>query len=167
MTTNSIKQVAEELGVSKQSVMKYIDKLGLRESLTVSGNAYFLSDKDKAAIKAEFERKTANQTTTKSTTKSTTNRQPNDNQPPTELSNIVDLLQKNLEILQQQLAEKDSQIQALTAELEQAQKLADQAQQLHAADKQKLISEQQAEPEPTQERKPTLWERLTGKRGKQ
>lgn len=181
MTTNSIKQVAEELGVSKQSVMKYIDKLGLRETLIVSGNAYFLSDKDKAAIKAEFERKTANQTTTKSTTY----RQPNDNQTTTELSNIVDLLQKNLEILQQQLTEKDNQIQALTADIEkerqhnrelaesiteltaQAQKLADQAQQLHAADKQKLISEQQAEPEPTQGRKLTLWERLTGKRGKQ
>lgn len=188
---HSIKEVAEELGVSKQSVMKYIDKLGLRETLIVSGNAYFLSDKDKAAIKAEFERKTANQTTTKSPT----NRQPNDNKTTTELSNIVELLQKNLEILQQQLAEKDKQIQALTADIEKerqhnrelaekiigfattsqeltakAQTLTAQAQQLHAADRQLLAIEKQAQQEqqiisvPEPEHKPTFWERLFTKR---
>lgn len=74
----------------------------------------------------------------------------------------IDILNSTIETFKQQLENKDKQIaDANTALLL--------SQQLHAADKQKLLSieEKTIQAEPTQEHKLTLWERLTGKGRKQ
>lgn len=152
--SKTIKQIAAELGVSKQAVLKCIDNLGLRSTLTKNGNYFLVGDSQEKAIKQAFAaRQTDNQ-----------NDNQNDNKTPTELTTVIAVLQTTIDTLQGQLAAKDEQIRAqqeqivaLQAELERERQharnqsdklavLADQAQQLHAADKKTLaIEEKQTE----------------------
>ena len=70
----TIKELADELGVSKTAVMKKIDNLGLREKLAKNGNRLAIREPEEKLIIEAFSKKestTANQ-----------NRQPN-RQPPT------------------------------------------------------------------------------------
>lgn len=58
----TIKQIADELGVSKQAVTKCIDNLGLRSTLTKNGNFFVVGDSQEKAIKQAFlAHQTANQ----------------------------------------------------------------------------------------------------------
>ena len=61
----TIKQIADELGVSKQAVSKCIDNLGLRSTLTKNGNYFVVGDTQEKVIKQAFSsHKTANQSPT-------------------------------------------------------------------------------------------------------
>lgn len=124
----TIKQIADELGVSKTSVRKKIDNLGLRSSLQSNGNQFLIDEKQEELIKAAFR---GNKSQTKSQTESET------------VSSLIS-------ILQEELARKDAQIENL-------QKLLDQEQQLHMHTKQQLqLLEQKEdiieEPEPTKKK---------------
>lgn len=145
--SKTIKQIANELGVSKQAVTKCIDNLGLRSTLTKNGNFFVVGDSQEKAIKSVFSsHQTANH-----------NANHNANQTPTNLADIIKVLQATIDTLQGQLVAKDGQIAALQAELdrerqhsrEQSDKfsvLADQAQQLQAASvakEQMLIEDKQ------------------------
>ena len=128
----TIRQRADELGVSKTSVRKKIDNLDLRSSLQSNGNQFLIDEEQEELIKTAFR---GNKSQTKSETKT-----------QTESETVSSLIS----ILQEELARKDAQIENL-------QKLLDQEQQLHMHTKQQLqLLEQKEdiieEPEPTKKK---------------
>lgn len=158
--SKTIKQIADELGVSKQAVSKCIDNLGLRSTLTKNGNYFVVGDSQEKAIKQAFAaHQTANQ---------------NANQTPTELAAVVGVLQTTIDTLKGQLAAKDDQIRGQQAQIEQLTAALQQqtsalesttaaltaAQALHAADKKSLILLEDKE----NECKLSFWERRAAKK---
>jgi predicted transcriptional regulator len=132
----TIKQIADELGVSKQAVFKKIDNLGCRQQLTKIDNQFTVDEKLENTIKKAFSEKV---NTFKNVNQSST-----DNQKLTDyLTDTLKVLQQQNELLSRQLEEKDKQISNL-------QKLIDQSQQLQAIaeNKIKLLEQKQTSPEP-------------------
>lgn len=137
----TIKELADELGVSKTAVMKKIDNLGLREKLAKNGNRLAIREPEEKLIIEAFSKKestTANQKPpTKSPTKSTTA-----NQKVGDSEELISSLLEQLKAKDLQLAKKDEQIEALqnqmiqtTAALLAAQESVKAAQALHAIDR--------------------------------
>ena len=160
MATKSIRQIAEELGVSKTAVRKQIANLGLHSGLRKNGNQFAIDEEQEAQIIRVFGGKLqtengnqfANQTEISSRTANH------------EVSNLVSVLQTTVTVLQEQLQVKDQQIaqQAQTIDLlsdalAAAQQTAAAAQALHAGTIQHQLSEDAgqdlAEAEPEQPRK--------------
>lgn len=148
----TIKELADELGVSKTAVMKKIDNLGLREKLAKNGNRLAIREPEEKLIIEAFSKKestTANQKPpTKSTTKSTTANQKTPtksttaNQKVGDSEELISSLLEQLKAKDLQLAKKDEQIEALqnqmiqtTAALLAAQESVKAAQALHAIDR--------------------------------
>ena len=120
----TIKQIAEELGVSKTAVRKKIENLGLSEKVKTNGNRIEVDERQEKLIKSAFsqkETKTANANEV------------------SEKSETLRLLSSMVSTLTEQLQEKDKQIERLQTELENAQKSVDQAQQLHAMSEKKIL----------------------------
>lgn len=117
----TIKQIADEIGVSKTAVRKVIDNLGLRSSLQLNGNQFSINEEQEKLIVGTL---THHKSKTKSETKTQTE------------SETVSTL---VSILREELARKDEQITNL-------QKLLDQEQQLHMHTKQQLQLLEQKEP---------------------
>lgn len=137
----TIKELADELGVSKTAVMKKIDNLGLREKLAKNGNRLAIREPEEKLIIEAFSKKestTANQKPpTKPPTKSTTA-----NQKVGDSEELISSLLEQLKAKDLQLAKKDEQIEALqnqmiqtTAALLAAQESVKAAQALHAIDR--------------------------------
>ena len=61
----TIKQIADELGVSKTAVRKKIENLGLQSSLRKNGNQFAIEKEQEEIIKSTFSQ---NQTKTKNET---------------------------------------------------------------------------------------------------
>lgn len=95
--SKTIKQIADELGVSKQAVVKRIDNLGLRSKLVKNGNLYLVDDTTEKLIKSGTLKQI------ESTPSS---------------SQLVSTLQAQVDTLKQQLDVKDNQIAALQSELD-------------------------------------------------
>lgn len=96
----TIKQIAEELGVSKTAIYKKIDNLGLRSSLRKIANQFTVDKtQEKLIIQAFLEKQ--------SQTKIANQVYENDNQSQTSLQ-LISMLQKELDI-------KNKQIEDLTA----------------------------------------------------
>lgn len=144
MATKSIRQIAEELGVSKTAVRKQIANLGLQSGLRKNGNQFAIDESQEAQIIRAFSGKLqtengnqfANQTETSSRTANH------------EVSDLVSVLQTTVTVLQEQLQVKDQQIaqQAQTIDrlsdaLAAAQQSAAAAQALHAGTIQHQLSE--------------------------
>lgn len=124
--SKTIKQIADELGVSKQAVMKRIDNLGLRSKLAKNGNQYLIDDTTERLIKSGTLKQL--QSTPSS-------------------SQLVSTLQSQVDVLKQQLYVKDEQIKAQSQQIEQLTKALESttaaltaAQALHAADKKTLLA---------------------------
>jgi len=100
----TIKQLAEEMGISKQALNKRIDKLGCRNQLTKNGNTWLIPE------------------SLENTLKNASNQQ---HRQPTQ-SSTVDAL---VDTLIKQLEEKDKQIEQLQKALDQEQQLHALAQQ--------------------------------------
>ena len=100
----TIKQLAEEMGISKQALNKRIDKLGCRNQLIKNGNTWLIPE------------------SLENTIKNTSNQQ---HRQPTQ-SATVDAL---VDTLIKQLEEKDKQIEQLQKALDQEQQLHALAQQ--------------------------------------
>ena len=81
----TIKQIADELGVSKQAVTKCIDNLGLRSTLTKNANCFMVGDSQEKAIKQAF---AAHQTANQSANQ-------NANQTPTELAAVIGVFSRS------------------------------------------------------------------------
>ena len=123
----TIRQIADEIGVSKTAVSKQIENLGLRSSLRKNGNQFAIDEHQEALIKRAFSEKS--QTEIENQTQ-TENR---------EVGDLVCVLQATIDTLQGQLEVKDRQIEQqaqtitrLTDALAAAQQTAAAAQALHA-----------------------------------
>lgn len=122
----TIKQIADELGVSKTAVRKKIENLGLRSSLQKNGNQFAIDENQERLIKSAFSESEAE-------TKTETN-----SQTETEtVSALVSMLQRELDAKNEQIAH--------------LQKLLDQEQQLRMVTEQKLL---QIEDKQEQEEQP-------------
>ena len=123
----TIRQIADEIGVSKTAVNKQIANLGLRSGLRKNGNQFAIDEHQEALIKRAFSEKS--QTEIENQTQ-TENR---------EVGDLVCVLQATIDTLQGQLEVKDRQIEQqaqtitrLTDALAAAQQTAAAAQALHA-----------------------------------
>lgn len=129
----TIKQIADELGVSKTAVRKKIENLGLRSSLRKNGNQFAIDEWQETLIKQVFSEKTQTE---------------NANQTQTE-NHINDAVSKAvMELLRQELEQKNEQLKEKDRQIAQLQKLIDQEQQLHMVTERKFqLLEQQQEQE--------------------
>ena len=137
----TIKQIADELGVSKTAVRKKIENLGLQSGLQKNGNQFAITEEQENLIKSAFLGKEDVETETKSQTETET------------VSALVSMLQRELEI-------KNEQIRELNARLAESQKLLDQQQHLNAvsvSQNQNKVLELEAK---TEEPKERWWQKL-------
>ncbi len=137
----SIREIAEEIGVSKQAVRKEIASLGLQTSLQKKGNQFVIDEKQENLIKTSFKARNKEKF-------ENYNAKQNENQTQTESQSetkqteaLINMLQKELDVLHKQLEEKDKQ-------LENAHKLIDQEQQLRMVSEQKLLSLEEKQDQP-------------------
>lgn len=131
----TIKQIAEEVGVSKTAVRKKIENLGLSEKLQTIGNRIVLDDKQERLIKSAFSQ---SETEAKSETKN--QKSVSEKTESFQLvSDLVKVLQEQLSEKDRQLAEKDRQIAELNERLVESLKLVDHEQQLRMVTEQKML----------------------------
>ncbi|HCI0520056.1 TPA: DUF536 domain-containing protein [Enterococcus faecium] len=121
MTEKTIKELAEELGVSKTAINKKVSDENRKLWFSKIGNKFVINETGQKAIKSMFfnENENSNQQLVGEKTK-TENRK-NANQVP-EL--------EVLSLLEQQLNQKDMQLQEKDEQIKQMQKLLDHQQQL-------------------------------------
>lgn len=106
----TVKELAEELGVSKPTISKAITELGLQGHLTKIGNRFILEDSEIEAIKSKISQTPTTKESPKSESENKTETKETQNE--TEKSPIS-LLESQITILTEQLSQKDSQINAL------------------------------------------------------
>lgn len=162
MTT--IKQLADELGVSKQAIRKRINQLPPTDVTTGANRIILISDEAAQKIRDSINQLSTNVTT---------------NQVPT-VDTLITMMQKELdsknatiESQSRQLEQAQQSIQDLTAALASAQLSAQQAQALHAGTLHKQLQEGEPEAAPVvvdevepgeKENKPGIFARIFGKR---
>ena len=146
----TIKQIADEIGVSKTAVRKKIGNLGLQSSLRKNGNQFAIDEEQESLIKSEF---LQNETQTKIA-----------NQVCEKLESLQ-LVSDLVSTLKEQLQEKDKQIQQqqqsikeLTAALENTTNSLKAAQALHAGTMQQQLLVSSAE-EDGKKAEPTVSEK--------
>lgn len=134
----TIRQIADEIGVSKTAVNKQIANLGLRSGLRKNGNQFAIDEHQEALIKQAFSEKSQTEIENQSQTKTQTENH--------EVGDLVCVLQATIDTLQGQLEVKDRQIEQqaqtitrLTDALAAAQQTAVAAQALHAGTIQQQI----------------------------
>lgn len=128
----TIKQIADELQVSKTAVSKKIENLGLRSSLRLNGNQFAINEEQENLIKSAFAQNNQGKSQTKTQTKSETKSQ-------TKFA-VGEEAKELIEFLKEQLKEKDKQIEKLQTAVDQAQQL-----QAMAETKTKLLEQQNDE----------------------
>ena len=136
--SKTIKEIADELGVSKTAVRKKIANLGLQSGLRKNGNQFAIEKEQENMIKSAFSKK---QPSTKPSTSL---------QLETVNDAVVDVLLNQSEMLKNELKIKNKQIEELNKRLEENQKLLDQQQKLHAMAEQKIQLLEHREPTPTE-----------------
>ena len=121
MADKTIKELAEELGVSKTAINKKVSDENRKLWFSKIGNKFVINENGQKAIKSMFfnENENSNQQLVGEKTK--TENHKNANQVP-EL--------EVLSLLEQQLNQKDMQLQEKDEQIKQMQKLLDQQQQL-------------------------------------
>ncbi len=108
--SKTIKQIADELGVSKTTVRNVIENLGLRSSLRKNGNQFAIDEKQEVLILQAFRDETQSKNANQSQTKTQTAK--------CEVSDLVCVLQETVDTLKQQIQIKDTQLDNLHSELE-------------------------------------------------
>lgn len=137
----TIKELADELNVSKTAINKKIDETFKKKYVTKNGNRFVIDVFGQEVIKSMFKETNTNQ-----------ERKPN--QEP--VFDLVCILKENLERTEEQLKAKDNQIEAL-------QKLLDQQQVLTLQANKKIEQLEMNQAESEEEEKLSLWQRLFGK----
>ena len=158
----TIRQIADEIGVSKTAVNKQIANLGLRSGLRKNGNQFAIDEHQEALIKQAFSEKSQTEIENQSQTKTQTENH--------EVGDLVCVLQATIDTLQGQLEVKDRQIEQqaqtitrLTDALAAAQQTAVAAQALHAGTiQQELVAGEGEELQQERETVPrrSWWKRL-------
>lgn len=145
----TIKQIADEIGVSKTAVRKKIENLGLSDKVQTNGNRIVVNERQERLIKSTFSQ---NETQTK-----------NENEV-CEKTETLRLLSDMVSTLTQQLQEKDKQIQQqqqsikeLTTALENTTASLKAAQALHAGTMQQNLLAEKEEAEPIENEKQKKW----------
>lgn len=168
----TVKQLAEELGVSKPTISKAITDLGLQGNLHKIGNRFILEDSEISAIKSQIMQKSEPQEVQKSET--STEKQSKKAETDTEKT-LISLLESQITILSQQLQVKDNQIAAqqeqiktLTQSLHDTTAALTAAQALHAGTIKQQLTDKQAscegQAEPDSEERQGFWQRIFKKR---
>ncbi|WP_443689824.1 hypothetical protein [Phascolarctobacterium faecium] len=147
----TIKEIADELGVSKTAVSKQIANLGLRSSLRKNGNQFAIENQQEKLIKMAFRKNKQREIAGENLVSDEQSQTTNANQSQTENHEVCDLvcvLQTTVDTLQEQLSVKDQQIRELNARLAEcstallaAQETARAAQALHAGTIQQQLSD--------------------------
>lgn len=147
----TIKEIADELGVSKTAVSKQIANLGLRSSLRKNGNQFAIENQQEKLIKMAFRKNKQREIAGENLVSDEQSLTTNANQSQTENHEVCDLvcvLQTTVDTLQEQLSVKDQQIRELNARLAEcstallaAQETARAAQALHAGTIQQQLSD--------------------------
>lgn len=153
--SKTIKQLAEELGISKQALQKRIAREPLHTSIqpyiSTENNTKYIATEGETLIKAAYNKQDANK---KSIDNSQVHTDKNidksvsidkyiallERQNKT-LTAQLDKKDKQLDAKDRQIAEKDRQIADLTAAIANATAATNGAQALHAADKQELTQQ--------------------------
>ena len=158
----TIRQIADEIGVSKTAVNKQIANPGLRSGLRKNGNQFAIDEHQEALIKQAFSEKSQTEIENQSQTKTQTENH--------EVGDLVCVLQATIDTLQGQLEVKDRQIEQqaqtitrLTDALAAAQQTAVAAQALHAGTiQQQLVAGEGEELQQERETVPrrSWWKRL-------
>ena len=149
----TIRQIADEIGVSKTAVNKQIANLGLRSGLRKNGNQFAIDEHQEALIKQAFSEKS--QTEIENQTQIENH----------EVSDLVCVLQATIDTLQGQLEVKDRQIEKLTEALVAAQQTAAAAQALHAGTiQQQLITGEAGVDQQEPEQKKSWFSKIFGGR---
>ena len=158
----TIRQIADEIGVSKTAVNKQIANLGLRSGLRKNGNQFAIDEHQEALIKQAFSEKSQTEIENQSQTKTQTENH--------EVGDLVCVLQATIDTLQGQLEVKDRQIEQqaqtitrLTDALAAAQQTAVASQALHAGTiQQQLVAGEGEELQQERETVPrrSWWKRL-------
>lgn len=158
----TIRQIADEIGVSKTAVNKQIANLGLRSGLRKNGNQFAIDEHQEALIKQAFSEKSQTEIENQSQTKTQTENH--------EVGDLVCVLQATIDTLQGQLEVKDRQIEQqaqtitrITDALAAAQQTAVAAQALHAGTiQQQLVAGEGEELQQERETVPrrSWWKRL-------
>ena len=87
----TVRQIADELGVSKTAVSKQIANLGLRSSLRKNGNQFAIDEQQEVLIKQAFLEKTKTENANQSQTKTQTENH--------EVGDLVCVLQATIDTL--------------------------------------------------------------------
>ena len=153
----TIRQIADEIGVSKTAVNKQIANLGLRSGLRKNGNQFAIDEHQEALIKQAFFEKTQTEIENQSQTKTQTENH--------EVGDLVCVLQATIDTLQGQLEVKDRQIAKLTEALVAAQQTAAAAQALHAGTiQQQLLTGEAGADQQEPEQKKSWFSKIFGGR---
>ena len=149
----TIRQIADEIGVSKTAVNKQIANLGLRSGLRKNGNQFAIDEHQETLIKQAFSEKTQTEIENQTQTENH------------EVSDLVCVLQATIDTLQGQLEVKDRQIEKLTEALVAAQQTAAAAQALHAGTiQQQLITGEAGVDQQEPEQKKSWFSKIFGGR---
>ena len=139
----TIKEIADELGVSKTAVSKQIANLGLRSSLRKNGNQFAIENRQEKLTKMAFQKDKQRERVVKNLVSDEQSQTKNH-----EVCDLVGVLQTTVDTLQEQLSVKDQQIRELNARLAEcsaallaAQETARAAQALHAGIIQQQLSD--------------------------
>ena len=147
----TIKEIADELGVSKTAVSKQIAFVGLRSCVRKIGNQLAIENQEDKLIKMAFRKNKQREIAGENLVSDEQSQTTNANQSQTENHEVCDLvcvLQTTVDTLQEQLSVKDQQIRELNARLAEcstallaAQETARAAQALHAGTIQQQLSD--------------------------
>lgn len=99
----TIRQIADEIGVSKTAVSNQIANLGLRSALRKNRNQFAIDEHQEALIKQAFSEKTQTEIEKQLQTKTQTENH--------EVGDLLCVLQATIDTLQGQLEVKDRQIE--------------------------------------------------------
>lgn len=127
------KQIADELGIDKQKVYRYIKRNHISEVQQINGVMYYDETAEKGIKKAFSEKGTRQEGV------------------------LNDILLKQADMLKKELEIKNKQIEELNERLSECQKLLDQQQQLTAMTEQKLMLLESAKEEPEEEPEEIKW----------
>lgn len=128
MADKTIKELAEELGVGKTAINKKVSKENRKLWFSKNGNKFVINDSGQKAIRVMFGVKNDNSEHKPVSEISTTETPKNTNQVSE--SELISLLEKQLNQKDIQLQEKDIQLQEKDNQIKQMQELLDQQQQL-------------------------------------
>lgn len=132
----TVKDLAEQVGVSKQAISDKIKKLGLQSNLAKKNNRFVLTESQASLVKSAFQNNNQAQSQTKFANQNS------------------DLLYDIVKTLQLQLEEKDKQIAYYQEENRRLSDMAVQSQTLHAGTIQTQLLAEQNEPQKQQSQVP-------------